>query len=269
MIKQAILSISFLILGFSPVISQDTIPDGKAFNFPTKKNGISFGNSSEFNGIRINFADHNVRKINGLNVTFWLKMYQNQEAIVNGVSVGVIPTAKNMQPINIGLLGVGASPGNVNGLTIGGFVIGSGGNINGLSVSGLLTMADSDSSAISGVVISGIGVGANHAINGLVLAGLGIGTEGSINGIAASLLWINGGRNCNGIALTAGFMDSDTLRGIAIAGYAKTGFTEGLSLSAYNRTKELHGVQIGLINYAGNNPKGFRILPLLNLHFGK
>jgi hypothetical protein len=31
--------------------------------------------------------------------------------------------------------------------------------------------------------------------------------------------------------------------------------------------RELHGVQIGLLNIAGNNPAALRVLPGLNLHF--
>jgi len=261
--KAVVLSILFLLIGTIHATAQDSAVKSKALNFPAKKYGISIGNSAEFNGIRINFADRNVKKINGLNITFWMKMEQNQEAIVNGASIGVIPVARTMQPLNIGLLGIGSSPGNSNGLTVGGL---RGGNINGLAVSGLITMADSDSSVISGVALSGLGIGAKYAINGLAIAGLGLGTEGKINGMAASLIWINGGINLNGIAITAGYLSSDTLKGLSIAGYSKTAYTKGATIAVYNRTKELHGLQFGLLNYAGNNPKGLRVLPLLNLH---
>lgn len=33
-----------------------------------------------------------------------------------------------------------------------------------------------------------------------------------------------------------------------------------------NSARELHGLQIGLVNHAGNNPAGLRWLPLLNFH---
>jgi hypothetical protein len=65
------LVISFIV-EFS-VSAQDTLLNKKSLNFPTKKYGISIGNSYEFTGIRVNFADKNVKTINGLNVTFWLK----------------------------------------------------------------------------------------------------------------------------------------------------------------------------------------------------
>ena len=33
--------------------------------------GISFGNSPEFRGLRINWADRHVRRVSGVNVTLW------------------------------------------------------------------------------------------------------------------------------------------------------------------------------------------------------
>jgi hypothetical protein len=33
-----------------------------------------------------------------------------------------------------------------------------------------------------------------------------------------------------------------------------------------NYARRLHGVQVGLINYARNNPIGLRVLPLLNVN---
>jgi hypothetical protein len=41
----------------------------------------------------------------------------------------------------------------------------------------------------------------------------------------------------------------------------------GLSIGIFNHADNLHGVQIGVLNFAGNNPEGLKILPLLNVHF--
>ena len=263
--KSLVLCIVILLMGISYLSAQDTLSNGKALNFPARKYGISIGNSYEFTGIRINFADENVKRINGLNVTFWLKMAKNQNAVVNGISIGVIPTAGSMRPINLGLLGVGAHN-NLYWLSISGFIIGSGGNINGLCVSGLLAGADGDDSVISGIVISGIGIGAHKAINGLAVGGFAVGTNGNINGVASSLAYISAGKNFQGIAVTGGYLESEMFKGVAIGGYAKTNQMNGLSIALYNRTKDLHGFQIGLMNYAENNPKGLRMLPFINLH---
>ena len=260
-----LITVIFLMGGFH-LSAQDTSSNGKTLNFPANKYGISIGNSYEFTGIRINFADENVKKIYGLNVTFWYKFAKNQNAVVNGISIGVIPTAGSMQYINLGLLGVGTSH-NLNGVSISGFVVGSGGNINGLSISGLITRAAGyDKSVISGIALSGIGLLAN-GINGLAIGGLAVGTDGDINGVATSLAYIYCEKDFRGIAATGGYLESEFFNGIAIAGYAKTNQMNGISIALYNRTKELHGVQFGLLNYAENNPKGLRILPFINLHF--
>lgn len=266
--ESLMLIIAILLMGGFHLSAQDTSSNGKALNFPANKYGMSIGNSYEFTGIRINFADENVKIVNGLNVTFWFKFAKNQNAVVNGISIGVIPTAGSMQYINLGLLGVGTAR-NLNGVSIAGTVVGSGGQINGLSISGLITRAagsQEGEGVISGIAISGIGIGAN-VINGLAIGGLAVVTDGDINGVVTCLAYTYCEKDFRGIAVTSGYLESDFFNGIAIAGYAKTNQMNGISIALYNRTKELHGVQFGLLNYTENNPKGLRILPFINLHF--
>jgi len=262
------LSIFILLTGEFYLSAQNTSSNNKSLNFPTKKYGISIGNSQDFTGIRINFADKNVKKINGLNLTFWFKYCKNLNAVVNGISLGVIPTAGTMQYLNLGLLGVGTNN-NLNGFSVGGIVVGSGGNINGLSLSGLITMADGDNSAISGIAVSGIGIGAHKAINGLAVGGFAVGTDGNISGVVSSLAYISCKKEFQGVAFTVGYLESEIFQGVAIAGFTKTNQMHGLSIALYNRTKELHGVQLGLLNYAGNNQKGLRMFPFINFHLKK
>jgi hypothetical protein len=229
--------------------ADSALDNGKALNFPFKKYGISIGNSREFTGLRINYADENVKKIIGLNVTFWVKPAKNQDAVYNGMGIGTVHGGGTTQYINLGLLGVGAAD-NLNGISIGGLFIGSGGDINGLSIGGLMILTDEDD------VVS---------INGITVAGLAIGTDGDINGVASSLAILSAREN-RGLAVTAGYLKSEIFKGLAVAGYAKTDQIHGLSIALYNKTKELRGVQFGLLNYAENNPKGLRILPFVNLH---
>jgi hypothetical protein len=260
----------FLINGSHLLFAQETISNGKALNFPFKKYGISIGNSYEFTGIRINLVDKNVKRINGLNVTFWLKNHQNNSSALNGINVGVFPYGGSMQLINLGILGVGTEPNNLNGLSLGGLlVIGAGGNINGLSLSGINTGAEGKESKISGVAISGLSIWAGKAINGLAIGGLGVWTNGDINGIASSLAYLSGKQNFSGIGATLGYLEADIFKGLVIAGYAKTNQMNGLSIALFNRTEELHGIQFGLLNYAGNNRKGLRKVPIVNLHLRK
>jgi hypothetical protein len=275
----------FLINGFYLLSAQDTLSNGKALNFPFRKYGISIGNSYDFTGIRINFADKNVNRINGLNVTFWHKENQNNRSVINGISIGVFPNGGSMQPINLGLLSLYTSQNNLNGLSLGGTGIASEGNINGLSLSGLMIAAGGHGSNISGIAISGIGSVALNAINGLdiggiiiisegningvAIGGIAIASGGNINGFATSLAILNCSGNYKGIAITPGFMRSGELHGLVMAGYTRIKQMNGLSVALYNRTKELHGIQFGLLNYAENNRKGLRILPFINLHLKK
>lgn len=265
--KFLLITSAFIFFSEVSLFAQDTLLNGKALNIPTKKYGISIGNSFEFTGVRINFADKNVKKINGINVTFWFNKFENENAIVNAISIGVLPIAGKMQPINIGLLGVGTAKNNLNGLSIGGFGIGSGGIINGLSLSGLVTMADGENSAISGIALSGIGIGAHKAINGLAVGGLAVGTDGDIYGVASSLAYISAEKRIQGMAITFGYLKSEIFNGVAIGGYAKTNQMNGLSVALFNRTEVLNGIQLGLINCAKNNRKWSRVLPLINFHF--
>jgi hypothetical protein len=65
-----------------------------------------------------------------------------------------------------------------------------------------------------------------------------------------------------------GWSELDELRGLAVAGYNRVRRQQyGLTIGIYNRARTLHGVQIGLLNYAGNNRPGLRYLPFINLHF--
>ena len=43
----------------------------------------------------------------------------------------------------------------------------------------------------------------------------------------------------------------------------------GFQLGIANSAEYLRGVQIGLINYVGNNPKWARVLPIINMHFSR
>ncbi|MDP3682503.1 MAG: hypothetical protein Q8S01_01090, partial [Ignavibacteria bacterium] len=114
-----------LFIGAHNLFSQDTLRNATSLNLPFEHYGISFGNSYNFNGIRINFADKNVEVINGLNLTFWNQFNQNKDnkdAIVNGVSIGIIPTGGTMRGVNIGLLGVGGAH-DLYGFNLSGIVV--------------------------------------------------------------------------------------------------------------------------------------------------
>lgn len=243
--KKTILFILAFVVYALGLHAQDSLSNNHSLNFPTNHYGISIGNSRVFNGIRLNVAESNVKTINGINITCCAKSDKNTEAVVNGISLGFLPTGGTFRFLNIGLLGVGAHH-SIKGVTCAGVVIGSSGSLKGFSASGIVTISDT----ISGFTVAGLLVGSQKA-NGIIVSGLAVLSKEDIKGIT----------------LTPGYLQSDKLNGLAVAGYNNTNQTKGITVAVINRTKSLHGIQLGLINYAANNPKWLRVLPLINLHF--
>lgn len=266
--KSYFLAIVIFSLSIFPLIAQDTLYNHKALNFPTRKYGISIGNSKEFNGVRINWKDRDVLKVNGINITFGKsQIYTTQE--VNGLNLGFVLLASKMGLVNLGIIGVATKTGPMNGLSLGGLVVGSGNCVNGLVLAGLMIHASGKESILSGVSIAGFGIGAGKAINGVAISSLSVSTDGNINGFASSLGAVTCKKNYNGVAISGIYIGADIFNGIALSAVSKTRQMNGLSIALVNTTKELHGFQLGLINYAGNNGKGLKVLPVINMHLGK
>jgi hypothetical protein len=122
-----------------------------------------------------------------------------------------------------------------------------------------------------------------RGIEGIAIGGAGVvATEGAVRGLAMSLgrvdaesargLLFGGYRvkapEIRGAALSVLMTRTAHLRGLAFAGYNEVrGIQRGITIGVFNRADELHGLQIGLLNHAGNNSGIFRWLPLLNAHF--
>jgi hypothetical protein len=263
--KYGFLLIALLGAVLFPANGQDSLCQGRALNIPFHHYGISIGNSCTFNGIRLNFADKYVNRINGINLTLWISLSKNQQARVNGLSLGLLPAAFIMQPVNIGLIGVGTMYCS-RGISLGGLIVG--GDVIGLSIAGLGVFADGTRGIMRGVALGGLGVMAPNALSGISIAGLGVGTEGNINGLAVAPVYLYSNARIRGLTVTAGYLNANHFSGIAVAGYARSVQMHGLSIALINQTDELHGVQLGLLNLAKNNPKGLRLLPLMNFHFG-
>ena len=64
---------------------------------------------------------------------------------------------------------------------------------------------------------------------------------------------------------TVRVIEHGTLRGVAVSpvNYIQ-GTTRGLTIGIVNYTRQLHGVQLGVLNIARDNPTGRRILPFVN-----
>jgi hypothetical protein len=150
---------------------------------------------------------------------------------INGINVSFTAISNIVNGVQIG--GIVSHTKKMNGISIASFWQNSY-KMNGLAVSFAI-----NSDTLNGVFI-GFGVSPpNRNINNRVINGLAIGV----------------------------FVGAGKVKGGAIGlfnSYSKKQY--GISVSALNKTEELHGLQIGLLNYAGNNPKFLRWLPIINFH---
>jgi hypothetical protein len=283
---------------------------------PAKTWGIGFGNSPRFNGLRFNAMDKNIITINGINITFWKANEKHAGGRVNGLSLGLMPYAGELNGIQFGLLGSGAEK-NIRGISIGLVGAGSGGDITGLNFGGIGVGAGDD---VLGVSIGGIGVGAGDNLIGLNLAGLGVGAGKNLIGFNLGGLGAGAGERVMGITIAglgagagnsltgltvcglaagAPSVTGLTIAGLAVGGTKITGVSlalgtimvrldkgdgayTGLAVSAFNNIRgtqkgvsigivnyayRLKGVQIGLLNFVRDNPKGRKVLPIINFNF--
>jgi len=189
----------------------------QSVDFPNKKWGISFGNSKEFTGLRFNFRDSQVVRLRGVNITLWQPRKDNKDALVEGVSLGVIPGGGVMRGVQVGLLGAGAEK-SLAGLSIGFLGVGAGEDVKGISIGGLGAGAGNN---MTGVNIGGLGVGAGENLTGLNIGGFGVGAGERLTGINIGGFAVGGGGdvkglNIGGLAVGAG----DSLSGISLGGLA-------------------------------------------------
>lgn len=216
---------------------------------------------------------------------------------LDGVAVGLLGAGagKGLRGIVVGGLGAGAGE-DLAGVVVGGLGAGAGGGGTGLVVGGLGAGAGGD---FRGILAGGLGAGGGGDVRGLVVGGLGAGAGGDLTGLVAGGLGAGAGGTLRGVAVAGLGAGAPTVRGLLLAPLAggrdvaglvlaplhfrveHGGRFEGLALGAvnlvrgeqvgctvglFNYAETLHGVQVGLLNWAGNNPPGLRLLPLGNAH---
>ena len=186
---------------------------------------------------------------------------------LRGINIGGLGAGAggDMSGLNIGLLGVGAGS-DLSGINIGGFGAGAGKNMAGLNI-GLFGVGAGEN--LTGINIGGIGAGAGEELRGLTICGLGAGSP-TIKGVTFAGAGV-GGVDVRWIALAIGTVqikNDGHLTGFAASGfnYIK-GTQHGLSIGIVNYALRLKGIQLGLINIVRENPKGLRILPVMNANF--
>ena len=176
--KTTISSLVVLVLSAQCAFSQ-------GFGIPSKNGGIGFGNLPSFTGIRFNFKDSNLEKVNGINITAWApKDEELHTGDVNGISVGV-PLAlgsENRSGISLGIFGVGARR-NVSGINIAGIGVGAGNKLSGINIGGVGLGAGGD---VTGFNLGLVGVGAGGDIKGINIGGVGMATLSALTSVVSA-----------------------------------------------------------------------------------
>ena len=122
----------FLVAAF--FCSNILLAQNNHFGLAIKHNGICFGNSKVWNGLRINFWDKHVRIVDGINLAVC-----SRSKISNGISLGILYSEDTIcNGIKIG--GLVAASDKINGLIVSAIAIGSR-KFNGMGVS-MMIFAD-------------------------------------------------------------------------------------------------------------------------------
>lgn len=249
--------------------------------------GLSIGDSRIVRGIRLNFRDRNMERVDGINVTIWSPHEDAWGGEVMGVAVGLPLTgARRISGLGLGIFGVGAEEeftgigvggfglgagGDANGILIGGFGVGAGGNVRGITVGGFGAGAGGE---VTGITIGGFGAGAGGDITGFTFGGFGAGAGGDVSGITIAGIAAGAGGTLRGFTLAGAAAGAPRVRGLVLSSIAgghdvhagilaplyfrlqsendgDLGVFRGVSVSALNHVKgEQRGLTIGLINHS-------------------
>jgi hypothetical protein len=260
-VKSNILKQGYIILFIALIFifTQVDFPFCQSLDIPVKGYGISFGNSKKFAGLRFNFRDRRVDRIDGINVTLW-KADENEDAIIRGIPVGIMPEAGDMGYLQFGIAGVAAGY-QLSGLSVGILGVGSGGDMDGINIGGLGAGAGRN---VTGINIGGLGVGAGKDLIGINIGGLGTGAGQNAIGFNFALLGVGAGQNLYGInlaGLCAGAgqnMSGLNFGGLAVgAGQNLTGVNiGGLGVGA---GQELRGLSFAIIGAGSPSIKGVTV----------
>jgi hypothetical protein len=216
----------------------------QSLDIPSKKWGLSIGNSKKFTGLRFNFRDRGVQRIDGVNFTLWWPRKDNEGSVITGLSLGIVPGGGRVRGIQLGLLGAGANK-SLSGLTVAGLGAGAGENVSGITFAFGGVGAGEN---IKGIAIGGLGAGAGENATGLLIGGLGAGVGGNLKGIAIGGLGVGAGEDVTGFLVGGlGAGCGNRLTGVAIG---------GLGIGAGER---IQGIVVGGIGAGAPEIRGLAI----------
>lgn len=245
---------------------------------PDPEYGVCLGNARNFTGLRINLRDHDVERINGVNLTLWIPG-ENDRACIRGLAVGLAaPVSGRLSGISLG--GVGVAAHDIRGIAAGGLGVGAGADVSGIAIGGLGVGAGEDASGIligglgagvgkdlRGIGVGGLGVGAGENIAGIVVGGLGIGAGRNVSGIAVGGVAVGAGKAVKGLALAGGAIGGEErIQGLAAAGaWLRTQHLKGVGVTAgYVGCADLTGLGVGSVVRVRDTQRGISF-GLLNL----
>jgi len=279
-----------------------TTASAGGLGIPTSHVGLGLGNLQDFTGVRLNWQDRDVQRVDGLNITVWAPAGDNRGTyrglglhlvgaggdVFEGIHLSGLGLGAEERARGIFISGLGMGGGDVAGISIAGLGMGAdrmrgvmlaglgvgAENLRGIAVAGLGVGAED----VTGLVIGGLGVGAEDAsgimigglgvggedLRGLFFAGLGVGAS-SLQGLAASGAIRT--KSTTGAALGVAYQRTDVLYGVSTGIYNRADEAHGLMIGLVNQADVLHGVQIGLVNHVGSGPAAARWLPLINARF--
>jgi hypothetical protein len=174
--------------------------------------GLSIGDSRQVKGLRLNYRDSRLERVDGINLTIW-RPYDGGHGDINGIAIGLPLTGgRNITGIatgigvevtdafsGIGVTWLGMGAGNsLSGIAVGGLGVGAGNSVKGLAIGGLGVGAGGD---IEGVAIGGFGAGVGGSVRGILIGGLGAGIGSDFNGIGIGGLGMGIGGRIEGVAI--------------------------------------------------------------------
>lgn len=231
----------------------------QSLDIPSKKWGISFGNSKEFTGLRFNIQDNGVRKINGINFTLWKPKKDNPDSMINGLSLGLMPGGGHLRGIHLGIAGVGAE-GSLKGISLGLLGVGAGNDVMGINIGGIGAGAGGN---MFGLNFGGLGVGAGEDLIGINVGGLGCGAGRDMKGFNFGTLGAGAGRDVYGLNIGGlGIGAGENMVGINVGGL---GVGAGEKLTGINigglgcGSPEVTGISIGGLGVGGKYLKGIHL----------
>ncbi|PSQ75489.1 MAG: hypothetical protein BRD35_08895 [Bacteroidetes bacterium QH_7_62_13] len=189
------------------------------------------------------------------------------ESPVRGMAIGSVGAGVGAPATGVLLAGgTAVTTDRGRGLILGGAVAGTGGPSIALLAGGLVA---GTTDRLYGAAVSPGLVGAGGRLVGLGVGGLAAGSRDAVQGLMVGGAALRAQR-LTGLGVTAGYayVSDGPLQGGSIAAVNHINGTQrGLTIGLFNYARELHGVQVGLINVARNNSFWRRILPGLNFSF--